>query len=425
MKKQIAKLLILTLVSASLAACGQQQTAAPQTGNETAQTSESTEPAQDDYVIKIGYGGGLCEAPLHIAVEKGFFDKEGVKYELERVDAAETASAVGSGKIEAGFGLLGKFLQPIDNGLPMRVTAGLHTGCTKVLVPGDSDVKSVKDLKGKKIGVPGLGAAPAIIVKRSLAKEGIDVSADKAEVEFSVFSMSDLPSALQNGAVDCVCMSDPQGSVAEAEFGLRCIIDTAKDDMYKDEYCCISFVTDNIAQNHPDAARRFTKAIMEASLWVEAHPDEAAHIQVEKQWVSGDADFNAEVLKQYNYKPSLQGGLEALKLSAPAIKELGLIKESTDIDEFVNKTFFEVPDLTDEEVFEDSGVTAEELAARNEETSNAAAFANVKVEEMKEDDCCKYEEPKQEEEKECCKHKKQEEEKEMKDCCKEKENETK
>ncbi len=421
MKKQLAKLLILTLISASLAACGEQQTAAPQTGDETAQTAENGEPAQDDYVIKIGYGGGLCEAPLHIAVEKGFFDKEGVKYELERVDAAETASAVGSGKIEAGFGLLGKFLQPIDNGLPMRVTAGLHTGCTKVLVPGDSDIKTVADLKGKKIGVPGLGAAPAIITKRSLAKEGIDVSADKAEVEFAVFSMSDLPSALQNGAVDVVAMSDPQGSVAENEFGLRCIIDTAKDDDYKDEYCCISFVTDNIAQNHPQAARNFTKAIMEASLWVEAHPEETAQIQVEKSWVSGDAKFNAEVLKQYNYKPSLEGGLEALKLSAPAIKELGLIQESTDIDEFVNKTFLAVPDLTDEEVFEDSGVTAEELAARNEETPNASAFSDVTLDKLEIDDCCKEdakEEAKEEsEEKECCKHK----EEVKKDCCEEEE----
>ena len=416
MKKQIAKLLILTIISASLAACGQQQTAAPETSGETAQTAAET--AEDDYVIKIGYGGGLCEAPLHIAVEKGFFEKEGVKYELERVDAAETAAAVGSGKIEAGFGLLGKFLQPIDNGLPMRVTAGLHTGCTKVLVSSESDIHSVADLKGKKIGVPGLGAAPAIIVKRSLAKENIDVSAESKDVEFAVFSMSDLPSALQNGDVDAVGMSDPQGSVAENEFGLRCIIDTAKDDDYKDEYCCISFVTDNIAQNHPEAARKFTKAIMEASLWVEANPEETAKIQVEKSWVSGDPEFNAEVLKQYNYKPSLEGGREALEKSVPAIKAIGLIKEDTDVEEFVNKTFFEVPNLTDEEVFNDSGVTAEELSAKTEETDKASAFENVKFEELEADDCCQEAPEEKEEEKECCKHKKEAEEK--KDCCEDK-----
>ncbi|MBQ9605450.1 MAG: ABC transporter substrate-binding protein [Firmicutes bacterium] len=426
MKKFITSLLSITLLAGCLTACGGNEQAAPAGGTPSESGAEQTaENAADDYVLKIGYGGGLCEAPLHIAVENGYFDKVGLKYELERVDAAETASAVGSGKIDAGFGLLGKFLQPIDNGLPMRVTAGIHTGCTKVLVPGDSDVHSVADLKGKKIGVPGLGAAPAIIVKRSLAKNGIDISTASSEVEFSVFSMSDLPSALANGAVDVVAMSDPQGSVAEAEYGLRCIIDTAKDDDYKDEYCCISFVTDDIKTNHPEVAKNFTKAIMEASLWVQANPDETAKIQVEKNWVSGDAEFNASVLKQYNYKPSLKGGLEALEISAPALKEIGLIKETTDIDEFINTTFYELEGITDEEIYADSGVTEEELAASAEAKTDAAAvLSSAKLEEL--EDCCKEETPVEEsEEKECCKHKKEqteehhEEQHEKHDCCKE------
>ena len=419
MKRFLTAILSLALLTGSLTACGstQQTEPASNTGSTEENAAQTAENTADDYVLKIGYGGGLCEAPLHIAVEKGYFDKVGLKYELERVDAAETASAVGSGKIDAGFGLLGKFLQPIDNGLPMRVTAGIHTGCTKVLVPGDSDVNSVADLKGKKIGVPGLGAAPAIIVKRSLAKEGIDISAENSEVEFSVFSMSDLPSALANGAVDVVAMSDPQGSVAEAEYGLRCIIDTAKDDDYKDEYCCISFVTDDIKTNHPEVAKIFTKAIMEASLWVQANPDETAKIQVEKNWVSGDAEFNASVLKQYNYKPSLQGGLEALKISAPALKNIGLIKETTDIDEFINTTFYELEGLTDEEIFEDSGVTAEELeASAKAKSDSASVLSTQKLEEL--EDCCAEDEPEnkeEHEEKDCCKHKQEE----KKDCCEE------
>ena len=45
---------------------------------------------------------------------------------------------------------IGKLLQPIENGLPIKFTTGLHTGCTKLLVPGDSDIKSIADLKGKR-----------------------------------------------------------------------------------------------------------------------------------------------------------------------------------------------------------------------------------------------------------------------------------
>lgn len=419
MKRHLALFLSLALLTAAFTGCGGSGTAQTSSGDTqqaaSADAGDAASDEEDDYVLKIGYGGGLCEAPLHIAVEKGYFDKVGLNYELVRCDAAETAAAVGSGKLEAGFGLLGKFLQPIDNGLPMRVTAGLHTGCTKVLVPGDSDIKSVADLKGKKIGVPGLGAAPAIIVKRSLAGVGVDSSPEAGEVEFAVFNMSDLASALQNGAVDAVAMSDPQGSVAEAEFGLRCIIDTATDDEYKDEYCCISFVTDNIAKEHPQVAKKFTKAMMEAALWVQENQDEAAKIQVEKEWVSGDAEFNASVLKQYNYKPSLQGGLEALKLSAPALQEIGLIKETTNIDDFINNTFYEIEGLTDEEVFAEAGVEAgEHEEAVTEEKASAAKITYAQIAEL--DDCCKEELP------DCCKEEEEAKEAaEEKDCCKDKE----
>ena len=425
MKRKTALLLSLILLTGGLTACGGNTAQTSQTSH-TAQSAQSADGQSadsgevvDDHVFKIGYGGGLCEAPLHVAVDKGYFDKVGLKYELVRCDAAETASYVGSGKLEAGFGLLGKFLQPIDNGLPMRVTAGLHTGCTKVLAPADSGIKTVADLKGKKIGVPGLGAAPAIIVRRSLAAVGVDSSPEAGEVEFAVFAMSDLAAALENGAVDAVAMSDPQGSVAEAEYGLNCIIDTATDDEYKDEYCCISFVTDTIAKEHPEVAKNYTKAMMEAALWVQANPDEAAKLQVENNWVSGDAEFNASVLKQYNYKPSLQGGLEALKLSAPALQEIGLIKDTTNIDDFVNNTFYEIEGLTDEEVFADAGVDAADIENSAEEKKDAAA--SLTLEQLKAaealDDCCKEEEAAETEEKDCCKEKHEQETK--KDCCEE------
>ena len=49
-----------------------------------------------------------------------------------------------------GMGLIGKMLQPLENGLPIKFTTGLHTGCTKLLVPGGSNIKSIADLKGRR-----------------------------------------------------------------------------------------------------------------------------------------------------------------------------------------------------------------------------------------------------------------------------------
>lgn len=318
--------------------------------------SSETTSKNEDYVLKIAYNNSLCEAPIQMGVEKEFFEAEGIKYEMVKVDAAHMPEAIGSGQVDAGFGLLGKYLKPIDEGLDIKITAGIHTGCIKILVPNDSDIKSVADLKGKKIGTTGVGAAaPTIIARRSLYHAGLNPSDEGGDVEFVVYSGSDLAQALSNGAVDAIANGDPQASIAQRDYNLRAIVDTATDEEYKNEYCCISFVTGKLANEHPELAEKFTKAIMKSSAWVANNIDETAKIQVDNNWVSGDVDFNASVLKNYNYKPSLNGGLEALKITVPDLKAIGLISNKKTDEEFINDAFLKLD-------FDENEINTQEVA---------------------------------------------------------------
>ncbi|RGM77868.1 hypothetical protein DWX95_09955 [Butyricicoccus sp. AF22-28AC] len=201
--------------------------------------------------LRLIYSPSLCAAPMYIAIENGYFEDEGLDIEQVTVDAAHVSEAIGADQVDVGMGLIGKMLQPLENGLPIKFTTGLHTGCTKLLVPGDSDIKSVADLKGKKIGVPGLADAATVISKRSLSAAGISVTDQNMEVEFSVYSRNDLAQALQNGAVDAIALGDPAASIAEEQYGLTALIDTATDPEYKDEYCCAAFVTSKLAEENP------------------------------------------------------------------------------------------------------------------------------------------------------------------------------
>lgn len=338
MKKTVTKLSAL-LMSALLllTGCGEN-------------TKSAVGENDDDFVLKIAYNNSLCEAPIQMGVEKGFFEAEGLKFEMVKADAAHMAEAIGSGQVDAGFGLLGKYLQPIDNGLDIKVTAGIHTGCTKLLVPQNSDIKSVADLKGKKVGTGGLGAAGTIITRRSLYHAGLNASLDNSDVEFVVYSESDLAQALQKGAIDAIVLGDPKASIAERDYNLKTIIDTAKDDEYKNEYCCISFVTGDVAKNHPEVAEKFTRAIMKASQWVENNKEETAKIQVEKNWVAGNAQFNAQVLSTYNYNPALEGGYEALKTTVPDLQAIGLISPDRNSSEFIENAVLNFDGLTDADI---------------------------------------------------------------------------
>ena len=194
--------------------------------------------------------------------------------------------------------------------------------------------------------------AGTIITRRSLYHAGLNASLDNSDVEFVVYSESkDLAQALQKGAIDAIVLGDPKASIAERDYNLKTIIDTAKDDEYKNEYCCISFVTGDVAKNHPEVAEKFTRAIMKASQWVENNiKEETAKIQVEKNWVAGNAQFNAQVLSTYNYKPALEGGYEALKTTVPDLQAIGLISPDRNSSEFIENAVLNFDGLTDADI---------------------------------------------------------------------------
>ena len=359
----------------SLSACGSSSSA----------DSSAADGASDSGTthLRLIYSPSLCAAPMYIAIENGYFEDEGLDVEQVTVDAAHVSEAIGADQVDVGMGLIGKLLQPLENGLPIKFTTGLHTGCTKLLVPGDSDIKSITDLKGKKIGVPGLADAATVVSKRSLSAAGIGVTEQNMEVEFSVYSRNDLPQALENGAVDAIALGDPTASIAEEQYGLTALIDTATDPEYKDEYCCAAFVTSKLASENPAAAAAFTRAVQKASQWVQENPDETAKIIVDKQYISGDVDFCAQILKTYNYKPSVQGGYDALKQNAQELTEIGILKEGTDATKFADNAYMFFDDVPDApEASSESGTTASAGTA----AASAVNFSDAAAAE--EEDCC-------------------------------------
>lgn len=361
----------------SLSACG--------SGSSSSADSSAADGASDSGTthLRLIYSPSLCAAPMYIAIENGYFEDEGLDVEQVTVDAAHVSEAIGADQVDVGMGLIGKLLQPLENGLPIKFTTGLHTGCTKLLVPGDSDIKSITDLKGKKIGVPGLADAATVVSKRSLSAAGIGVTEQNMEVEFSVYSRNDLPQALENGAVDAIALGDPTASIAEEQYGLTALIDTATDPEYKDEYCCAAFVTSKLASENPAAAAAFTRAVQKASQWVQENPDETAKIIVDKQYISGDVDFCAQILKTYNYKPSVQGGYDALKQNAQELTEIGILKEGTDATKFADNAYIFFDDVPDApEASSESGTTASAGTA----AASAVNFSDAAAAE--EEDCC-------------------------------------
>ena len=319
LSKTLAVALALS-AAIGLAGCGSDTTA--QSGQKAA-ASSSAEKTN----MKVAYSPSLCEASTLVAYEKGFFQEEGIHPEMINVNGASETEALGGEKVDGMQTLVSKIIQPLQNGLPVKLTAGLHTGCVRIVTRPDTGITDVKGLKGKKIGVSGLADTATVIAQRALHTDGIGVSPGNTEVEFVVVERNSLPQALKSGQVDAIAMTDPVGAIAMKEYGFTSVLDTASSPEFKDEYCCSAILTSKFVSEHPDLAKGYTRALMKGALYVSKHPEEVAQMLHDKNYVAGDVAQNAELLKSYNFIPSVKGGYAAIERAATQLNEIGIVHD--------------------------------------------------------------------------------------------------
>ena len=274
---------------------------------------------------------------------------------------ATLGEMIASGKVDAGYGLYATQLQAMENGLPISFTSGIHIGCTKYYVRADSDIYSAADLRGKKIGVPGLADSAVMNLKRKLMDEGIGVTADNNEVEFLAYASSDLAIALNNGAVDVIGAHDPIATKGELAYGFRKILDTGTDEKFVKEYCCQQFVTHKLLRENPEGAAAVTRALQKAAAYVEAEPRAVAQLQIENDLVAGDLDFNAALLEELNYQPSRSLGRKTFDAAARQLQVAGILKAETDIEKFIEQGYIELFGVPDGYIYDSATKTYKEI----------------------------------------------------------------
>lgn len=319
-----------------LAGCGDKKAGEQKSG--TAATSAGGQLKK----VRIGNFGTTCEAPLFIAYEKGFFKEEGLDAELIKGDPVFLKDALATNKIDATDGVLMQWIKPAEQGLDVKFTAGIHTGCLQVLVPPNSNIKTVQEFKGKTIGVPAIGGGPMNMATRALADAGVDF---KNDVTWKAFPAPELEQALLKGEVDIIALPDPNAQMIIDNGNARSFLNMALDEPFKSEYCCLVVVTGKVAGEDPDTAAAITRAILKGAKWVAANPLEAAKIEAEKGYVPGSAEVNGKTLAYYNYVPSVENGQKALQLAAKGMKDIGILDKTTNTDELAKNLFLKLPGI--------------------------------------------------------------------------------
>ncbi|MDR2197477.1 MAG: ABC transporter substrate-binding protein [Coriobacteriales bacterium] len=294
-------------------------------------------------------GGGVCGAPAYIAKDKGFWAEEGIDVELVSGTFAQQQSGLQSGQFFATNGDF-QFFPAINEGLDIKILVGLHQGCIKLLVPSDSPITSVADLKGKIIGVDEIGGTPWAVTSVALSEVGIDPSAEGGEVTWAPYDLSVLEEVAGRGEVDAFAAWDPFGVTAERN-GFRVLVDIAETEPFKGKYCCFLYASTDAIENSRDQVRAIYQGWVKGAEWIAENPAEAAKIitdgsEHEAYVASEDVALIEELLSSYHYdhthgSSEFETTKENVQYFAEKLKGTGYLPADFDEVAFVDQVIFD------------------------------------------------------------------------------------
>ena len=295
--------------------------------------------------VRVGWIGLTCEASIFSAVENGYFKDEGLDVELIKCDWKTYKDTLALGGYDITQHLVMYFLKPIEQGLDVKFTGGIHTGCLRIQAAAKSDITTVEQLRGKRIGVPGMGTPPFVYSNRVLKRHGIDGS---REIEWKVFPVGELGLAIDKGEVDAVADSEPIGSMLLTSGKVRNVADQAVDKGYKDEYCCEVIANGKWLSANPKTAAAATRALLRGAKYVQANPMAAAEMSVDKKYLASNPKLNAIALSKLGYIPSVSRAEASVTTAAQEMIAAGMLAPNTNVAELVKRAFAHLDGVTDE-----------------------------------------------------------------------------
>jgi len=329
----------------------------------------------------VGYIGLTCEAPIFSAVEKGFFKEEGLEVSLVKCEWSNYKDVLALGGYDITHHLVMYFLKPVEQGLDVKFTGGIHKGCLRVQAAAKGNIRTVEDLRGKRIGVPGMGTPPFIFANRVLGSHGINPG---KEINWLVFPAAQLGLALDKGEVDAVANAEPIGSLLLADGKVRNIADQATDALYKDEYCCAVIVNGKFLAKNPKTTAAATRALLKGAKWVNTNPAAAAKLSVEKKYLASNAELNSIALSHLRYMPSVSGAEDAVKSAAAEMKKAGMLLKSTDVEGLAKRAFVHLEGVSDNWI---QNLEVEKIAGDVPSQQDIRRFAKIILGEAN-DRCC-------------------------------------
>ncbi|MET9544548.1 aliphatic sulfonate ABC transporter substrate-binding protein [Streptomyces sp. NPDC006627] len=273
-----AALLALPLLALTLAACGYGSEASVDEGKSKIAAGAKQIDGLDS--VRIGYFPNLTHATALVGNREGLFQKElgGTEAKYSQFNAGPSEiEALNAGSIDIGW--IGP--SPAINGYTksagknLRIIGGSASGGVKLVVD-PKKIKSLDDVKGKKIATPQLGNTQDVAFLNWVAEQGWDVDAQSGKGDVSVVRTDNkiTPDAYKSGSIDGAWVPEPTASKLVAEGG-KVLLDEA--DLWPDKKFVITniIVKQSFLDEHPKVVEAVLRGAVRTNAWIEKNPDKA------------------------------------------------------------------------------------------------------------------------------------------------------
>ena len=285
---------------------------------------------------------GVNQLPTLVAEEKGYFEEEGLQVELKPVARGGIAiEALAGESVQFAEAAHVPLMAAISQGIPLVAVGVVNRGFLgKVVASNDNtDIDSLEDLKGKRIGLQ-VGTGMHTILRMIFRDQGID----EAELNVSNLRNTDMPAAMVTGdAFDVVIGWEPHMQrIVQEGAGTEVISAQEIQDMAGITYPFLLATTETFLEENPEAVQGVLNAYAKAHQFIRENNEEAVDIYTAYLQETG-AELEREIAEYIVFEVERFGGvgfsegdLQDIRQTREFLIEIGEIEASIPpVEEFV------------------------------------------------------------------------------------------
>jgi NitT/TauT family transport system substrate-binding protein len=273
--------------------------------------------------VRILKNPGICIAPQYVADEllraEGFTD---IRY-VDQGPTLDLSVKIGRGDADFSLDFAARIVQTIDDGGAVIVLGGIHIGCYELFAK--DEIRSVRDLKGRTVGIEIGGTNPHAFLIAMAAHIGLDPRQDIRWVISTDPSVRPLE-LFAEGKIDAFLGAPPEPQKLRSRGFSHVIFNSIVDRPWSQYYCCMLAGNQGYVREHPAATKRVLRAILKAADLCATQP-----MRVAQDLVNGGFtdryDFALQALREVPYDNWREYDPEdTLRYYALRLHEAGMIK---------------------------------------------------------------------------------------------------